>query len=57
VETKVTKKKPVKGPMIINLSGGMDVRKSVKDCTLGCKKHCDDPKYPCPIRMLGREFG
>jgi len=51
-------KKIVKGkPMLINLEKGMNADEEVKKCSLSCKKYCNDPAYPCPIKMLGRMFG
>jgi hypothetical protein len=44
-------------PMIINVAKGMNVGKTIRDCTSDCKDHCNNPKYPCPIRMLGEAFG
>lgn len=37
-------------------TGGKEEKKSLKEivekCTLGCKKYCNDPTFPCPVKEL-----
>jgi len=50
------KKRKRSKPMLINVARGMDVEKTIRDCTSDCKDYCNDSNYPCPIRMLGEAF-
>lgn len=51
-----TKERKKTKPMLINVARGMDVEKTIRDCTSDCKDYCNDSNYPCPIRMLGEAF-